>query len=57
MTKTANQEHLEAVADRNARIYFDNESIFRKYMLALSWEPHEIDKMIKHLKRKREAIS
>jgi hypothetical protein len=46
------QEHLEAVADRNADLYRKDEKEFYVKMFLIGWTDTEIKQMIARIKRK-----
>ena len=46
------QEHLEAVADRNSEFYKNDDKEFYAKMILLGWTDTEIKKMIARIKRK-----
>lgn len=50
--KGYNQEHLEAVANRNVELCKNDLQKFRTRMFWLGWKEKEIDQMITYLKRK-----
>lgn len=50
--KGYNQEHLEAVANRNVELCKNDLQKFRTRMFWLGWKEKEIEQMITYLKRK-----